>query len=655
MDNAAIDRVLACRTLPSLPAVALEVLDLTRDPKVPIEKIAKLVQNDPALTTKILRTVNSSYYGLTHPCPTISRAVSLLGLNTVKSLVLGFSLVEMTGKSGRGFDLVAYWRRAIYSAAGARLLARRTRVCDPEEAFIAALLQDVGMLAAHSALGEEYDKVLESAPEDHEQLAALETRSFGFDHAEIGSRLAEKWKLPPQVVECTRRHHKPDASDQPQGGLLRLVSLGADVAAALTLSTARLKLTRFMGRAAEWFGIKKEESEQMLHEVSEGASQLSSLLEIKTGITADVASILAEANEQLALHQIEVQHEASELQKSNQELTRQVITDALTGVANRKHFDAQIAAEFGSARQTGAPLAVLFGDIDHFKSVNDKHGHQAGDTVLVEVARRLRETAGATATVCRYGGEEFAIIMPGADAARATDLAENLRRAVEAAPVDLRALKVPAAELRVSMSIGVATTAAQPFLSHETLVRAADEAVYVAKKAGRNCVRLAASTKTAVPASSAIPTGHPPAASPGGGPGEITVLLVEDDALAAKLVELMFAKRPEARIIMARSAEDAMRVLYSGVEGRAVSPSVILCDLNLPGMQGVGFIRAVRSDPRWTQVPIVAMSASIGEQDADECRQAGASEFLTKTQFCANFGRWISRFIELGRGCQRAA
>ena len=98
-----------------------------------------------------------------------------------------------------------------------------------------------------------------------------------------------------------------------------------------------------------------------------------------------------------------------------------------------------------------------------------------------------------------------------------------------------------------------------------------------------------------------------------------------------------------------------MRVLYSGVEGRAVSPSVILCDLNLPGMQGVGFIRAVRSDPRWTQVPIVAMSASIGEQDADECRQAGASEFLTKTQFCANFGRWISRFIELGRGCQRAA
>ena len=76
MDNAAIDRVLACRTLPSLPAVALEVLDLTRDPKVPIDKIAKLVQNDPALTTKILRTVNSSYYGLAHPCPTISRAVS---------------------------------------------------------------------------------------------------------------------------------------------------------------------------------------------------------------------------------------------------------------------------------------------------------------------------------------------------------------------------------------------------------------------------------------------------------------------------------------------------------------------------------------------------------------------------------------------------
>ena len=256
MDAGAVDRILACRTLPSLPGVALQVVELTRDASAPIDRIAKLVQNDPALTAKILRTVNSSFYGLTNPCPTISRAVSLLGINTVKSLVLGFSLVDMAGGEGKaGFDLTAYWRRTIYSAAGARLLARRTGRCDPEEAFIGGLLQDVGMLAAHAALGDDYARVLAGAPEDHDDLARAEFAALGFDHASVGYKLIQKWKLPPQVAECTRHHHQPDHAGPAFAPLVQLVALGTDAAAIMTLPEPGAKLARFTSLASAWFDI----------------------------------------------------------------------------------------------------------------------------------------------------------------------------------------------------------------------------------------------------------------------------------------------------------------------------------------------------------------------------------------------------------------
>ena len=104
--------------LPSLPGVASQVLELTRSPKVSMQDIAQTVVMDPALATKVLRTVNSSYYALAQPCPSLPRAMSMLGMSTVKSIVLGFSLVEMTkGVAGgaQAFDLQAYWRRAMYA------------------------------------------------------------------------------------------------------------------------------------------------------------------------------------------------------------------------------------------------------------------------------------------------------------------------------------------------------------------------------------------------------------------------------------------------------------------------------------------------------------------------------------------------------------
>src|SRR5258707_820504 len=105
MGSVSLDRVLSCPTLPSLPGVAIKMLELVRQPGCTADKIAQVIQNDPALAAKVLKTVNSSYYGLPKACPNITRAVALLGMNTVKSLTLGLSLVDVAKGDVQQFDL----------------------------------------------------------------------------------------------------------------------------------------------------------------------------------------------------------------------------------------------------------------------------------------------------------------------------------------------------------------------------------------------------------------------------------------------------------------------------------------------------------------------------------------------------------------------
>jgi diguanylate cyclase (GGDEF)-like protein len=186
-------------------------------------------------------------------------------------------------------------------------------------------------------------------------------------------------------------------------------------------------------------------------------------------------------------------------------LAHAATVDALTGLFNRPYLDARLHQEFERARRGASSLTLLLADIDDFKSVNDTHGHQVGDAVLQAVSGVLRSAVRVFDVCARYGGDEFAILMPSSDQTSIAASAERIRRSVEAfGGVDESSARVP----RVTMSVGVAVI--EPGDTPADLVRRADQCLYVAKAEGKNRVRLSAPPLHRVlPAAASVPTKAP--------------------------------------------------------------------------------------------------------------------------------------------------
>lgn len=202
------DKIKSILQLPALPAHAYEIVELVDNPKSNAAQLGKTISSDPALSAKVLRMANSPYYGFPKKISTIDFAIIVLGFDTLKEIVISISLMSaLQNNQGAHLDLEVFWDHSLSSAILARRLARETGYRLPSEAFMAALLHDLGVLVIHKYFQADYIKIHELIRDTEIPPLEAEKSVLGVTHADIGRWLAERWNLPTHLCEAIASHH----------------------------------------------------------------------------------------------------------------------------------------------------------------------------------------------------------------------------------------------------------------------------------------------------------------------------------------------------------------------------------------------------------------------------------------------------------------
>lgn len=228
--------ILQVRELPSLPAVAVELLSTMERDDLDIHVLAAKITLDQGLTARTLRVANSSFYGLSCQVGTIAQAITVLGLHSMRSLVGVCSIAACVPVVAAGFDLERFWRHAIGTAACARALARVLRQ-NQEQAFIAGLLVDLGALIMASRFPEQYTAMLAAHARDGGSLADAEREAFGFDHAMAGGALAAYWRFPLAIQQAIQQA-AGGACAAEAGGIAHIIAAAEPAAYGLEVGLA---------------------------------------------------------------------------------------------------------------------------------------------------------------------------------------------------------------------------------------------------------------------------------------------------------------------------------------------------------------------------------------------------------------------------------
>jgi signal transduction histidine kinase/HD-like signal output (HDOD) protein len=212
------------KNLPTLPPVAVRILEVASDENSGRREISRLVETDQSLTAKILRIANSAYLGISREVSTVDKATALLGLDFIRSMALSILVVNtFEGDENEGFKMTEFWHHSFACAIAAELLAERLKYPRPEEAFVAGLLHDLGKLVLFRWDPDLYARVVSTAKDTHSSLLQQEESQLGVGHTKVAKIVMENWKFPESLVSTAWLHHQP------------VTELGSELAARLPL------------------------------------------------------------------------------------------------------------------------------------------------------------------------------------------------------------------------------------------------------------------------------------------------------------------------------------------------------------------------------------------------------------------------------------
>jgi len=496
-----LDRFLASNVnLPTAPAIAARILEAVKSDSESNQSLARVIGADPALAAKLLSVANSTIYAQTGTVTRVEQAIALMGLDAVKNIALSFVVLHELGpREGRRFDLQRFLKRAVTGAVAAELIGLRMKR-QSDEHFAAALLQDVGTLVFALVDPEGYNRLLDHHEASGEPLRDLEMGKFDCDHQELGSELLRRWGLPESLYSPIRHHHSPETAPAEHRKTTEVLFLADGLANLYHGSQGAQHFGELRTLLSGYFQYD-EEAEHLIDEVACRAEELLAAYDVTDRRIKPYSELLQEANGELGrlnlsfaqlvieLRQAKANAEklAADLRVANEQLSDLASRDGLTGLYNHRHFQDILRREVSEAARYGRPLSVILLDVDHFKKVNDVHGHPAGDEVLKRVAGFLNATIRSTDFVARYGGEEFAMVLTETRAKDALIVAERVRRGVEAMEI-----RVGTTTIRVAVSVGVCTVEdSGTDLVPRRIIDAADKALYSAKNGGRNRTAVA--------------------------------------------------------------------------------------------------------------------------------------------------------------------
>jgi HD-like signal output (HDOD) protein len=195
----------------SLPDIYFQIREMISDPRFSMEDMGQVISKDPALSLRLLKVVNSSFYGFSARIDTVSRAISIVGINDLQNLILATAVVDSFSNIPSDLvDMTAFWMRSISCGVIARLLAKKSAILHSERLFLTGLLHDIGSLVLYAKLPSQSLEVLLTAANNRYLVADLEQEIIGFTHADIGSELIKAWGLPDSLAEAIRCYLNPE-------------------------------------------------------------------------------------------------------------------------------------------------------------------------------------------------------------------------------------------------------------------------------------------------------------------------------------------------------------------------------------------------------------------------------------------------------------
>jgi HD-like signal output (HDOD) protein len=518
----------------SRPTVALEVVRLTNEPQVDAHALKEVIERDPALTAKILRVVNSSFFGLRCEVSDLNQALTLLGIKPLKLLVLGFSLPDELFSQMAAEQLQWYWTTTLTRAVAARLLSNELWHESGDEAFIAGLMQDIGVLALLRELGQPYAKLLSSVIEQRSDLAALERDTLGFDHVQLSAALLTRWNLPRRIVDAV-------AAPKQKERLARLTTADADTARILHLADLLAQLVgqhrlivlpELLEAGGAYCDLTKGRLTVLVEKLQPQVDQLAEVLALELPAGRDYLKVLSFAHDQMSQLTEELagsfrQHRSEDQVYTELLAEAQELTEAMQRFLHGKQIPQTEDPRDSNWKQWHAP---------HERTEGEKTAADAGGGDGVGIVALLRQLAAIVPRCrsrrqelslmliessdpnvlaipdervtlqlrqaiqeigCTYGDGEFAllsitavqlaVVLPDCERRQAVALANEVMNHVAGLVV---ANEVTPALHTATLSAGVATVAAVPKnFDPWRLVESAERCLYAARSCNTNTVK----------------------------------------------------------------------------------------------------------------------------------------------------------------------